>query len=777
MKTNFNPRIVVLFLILAGTAWLSLYKTRPPAVVPASAPETEFSAERAMKHVIAISKEPHVTGSPEIYEVRDYISGELKNLGLNPETQVALAQNPFRNNEVALAENILAKIPGTNSTQAILLVGHYDTTPHSPGAADDGAAVATMLETARALTADSPLNNDVIMLFSDAEESTFAGAQAFLSEYPWRLDVGLVLNFEMRGSSGPTYMFETGPDNGWIIREFAKAVPYPVTSSLMRAVYNNMPNNTDFTVFREAGYAGFNFSTLEEYTNYHTPLDTAVTLDQSSLQHHGTYALGIARHFGNLDLRNIKASDAVYFDLLGTTLIHYSGFLAIPLAIFVAFLFIGLTVFGIRKGDLTVKGIGHGFLAFLAVLVSGPGVVTLLWIVIRAVTNPPIIEGDTYNSPLYFLGFGLLVVAITVALYSFFRRKVSTSNLAIGALLWWAILLLIITFIFPLANFIFLWPLLFALIAVADYFLTDNQKPLNWVGVGILSVAALPGLLLLPPPTYAMALGLLSLVSVTGASLVLLSLLLGLLVPHLAAMSWSDSGPGQWWLATGSALLGSAVVVVAMVTVRVDVKHPRLTHLVYGLDTHTGDAIWASINSSMYSQEWTDQFFSEQATSGPLPQFFGTDQRQLTFDQAALVPLSAPEIEVLENSQEGDVRKLRLSITSFRGATQVSFYIESPAEVLSVAINEVPLRVAENPPDRDEMWDLHYYGPLTTAMELSLEVRSPQAIKMFVVEGASGLPEISGQSVASQPVYLIPPAHLNRWDSHVTLISSLFTFE
>lgn len=775
MINKFTPRRVVLFLIIVGTVWFSLYKGRPPAVVPARAPESEFSAERAMRHIAPISQEPHVTGSPEIYRVRDYIVGELTGLGINSELQIVLAQNPFNDSEVALVENILARLPGTKTNQAVVIVGHYDTTPYSPGAADDGAAVATLLETARALKAAPPLDNDVVLVFSDAEESTIGGAFAAI-EHPWLSEIALVVNLEMRGNNGPVYAFETGPDNGRIIPEFAKAVPYPLSSSLMRDVYNNMPNNTDFTAFREAGYPGFNYSTLEGYTTYHTLLDTVATLDPRSLQHHGTYTLGIARHFGNLDLQNIKASDAVYFDLLGTTLIHYPGFLAIPLMILVILLFAGLVIIGLRKGDLTPRGIFLGFLAFMVVLVSGPGAVTLLWYLIRATVNPPVIHGDTYNSPLYFLGFGLLIVAITAALYSLFRRRVSISNLAVGALLWWAIFLLVVTFIFPLANFIFLWPLLFSLIGVGDLILTKHQTPLSWIGVIILYIAALPGLLLLPVPTYAMAQGLLTLVSVTGAGLVLVSLLIGLLVPHLAAITWSDKWLGQRWLSAGSALIGAAVVIVAMITVRADAQHPRLIHLIYGLDTHTGEAFWASLRSSEYSQEWTANFFSEQATYGPLPQFFGTDRRQLEFDHAPVLPLSPPDIDVLDNTLNGDLRKLRLSVTSLRGATQMSFYIAPPAEILSVVVNGKPMRVAENPPDREEMWDFHYYGPLTSGMELDLEVRSPRAVEMFIVEGVAGLPDIQDHSIPAQPDHLIPSAHLNRWDSHVTLISSSLTF-
>ncbi|MDX1416673.1 MAG: M28 family peptidase [Candidatus Promineifilaceae bacterium] len=780
MNSRFNARILVLFLILIGLCTLSLYKTRPPAAVPAGAPETAFSAERAMQHVIAIAQQPHVTGSSEIFAVRDYILSELTALGLDPEVQQTVAQSFLNEKNVALAENIIARIPGTDSTRAILLLGHYDTPDNSPGAGDNSTSVATLLETARALTASPPIKNDIILLFPDAEENTVAGAKA-AQKHPLLSDVGLVLSLEMRGIGGPVYMFETGPNNGRIIPEFAKAVPHPSANSLQREVYAVMPNNTDFTGYRDAGYAGFNISTIERTTHYHAPMSTVEELDLGSLQHHGSYTLGIARHFGDLDLTNIEAGDAVYFDLLSAALIHYPGFLAVPLGILGLLLFMVLVIYGWRRGDLTWRGIGLGFLSTLVVLVSGPGAVTLLWFIIRATVNPTVILGDTYNSPLYFLSFGLLVVAITVALYGLFRRKVSTPDMAVGALSWWAILLLVTTVILPLASFVFLWPLMFALIAVGDLFLTDHQKPLTWVGVAILSIAALPGLLLIPPMTYSVAVGLVIVVSLTGASMILTVLLLGLLIPHLSALSWSESGLGQWWLPGGSAVIGLLLLLLAIFTTRIDTKNPRLVHLNYGLNAHTGEAIWASLQpSGAYltdlSQEWTAQFFSDNAVVKTIPDFFGTNSRLYTVDRAPVLPLSPADVEMVEDIHDGDIRRLRLLITSSQGATETGFYIEPPAEIISAAINGEPIIVKDNPPDRQEMWELQYYGPLSAGMEMSLELKSPEAVEMLVVERVSGLPEIPEQDYAPLPDYLGPYADTDL-PSHVTLISNTFTFD
>ncbi|HEX2270175.1 MAG TPA: M28 family peptidase [Pyrinomonadaceae bacterium] len=112
----------------------------------------EFSSARAMSHLAQIAKAPHPVGSTAHTQVRNYILNELTVLGLKPEVQ-----------ETSVS-NIVARINGVRNSKALLLLGHYDTVQNSPGAGDDSSGVAVMLETARALQASGPLNNDVILL-------------------------------------------------------------------------------------------------------------------------------------------------------------------------------------------------------------------------------------------------------------------------------------------------------------------------------------------------------------------------------------------------------------------------------------------------------------------------------------------------------------------------------------------------------------------------------------------------------------------------------------
>lgn len=67
-----------------------------------------------------------------------------------------------------------------------LLVAHYDTVDHSPGADDNGSALAVALEVAARLS-------DVAVLMPDLEERNLLGSRAFARTDQWRTPVALVL--------------------------------------------------------------------------------------------------------------------------------------------------------------------------------------------------------------------------------------------------------------------------------------------------------------------------------------------------------------------------------------------------------------------------------------------------------------------------------------------------------------------------------------------------------------------------------------------------------
>ena len=198
---------IVIVLVLGLLIGLSIYAQSPPHAEPVGIAPSSFSAERALRNLSVIAAKPHPSGSAAQEEVRDYLMRELKAAGFQPQIQHSILFKPNQGAPPSGIQNVLARLKGTGNGRAILLVAHYDSVNGSFGASDDGSSVATLLETARTLKAGEPLKNDVIFLFTDAEETGSLGAQVFVAEHDWARDVGLALNFESRGNTGPVIMF------------------------------------------------------------------------------------------------------------------------------------------------------------------------------------------------------------------------------------------------------------------------------------------------------------------------------------------------------------------------------------------------------------------------------------------------------------------------------------------------------------------------------------------------------------------------------------------
>jgi hypothetical protein len=541
---NILRLIVWLFILFIG--FITIYRQSPPSPAPVDAPPAEFASGRAMQYLKVIAGSPHPNNSPALAEVRDYIVRELNNLGLSPEIQSSGTDEAAPGAQAT--QNIVARLKGTlGGGKGVMLAAHYDTVDNSSGACDDGAAVAALLETARALKSGPALQKDVIFLFTDGEENGLWGAKSFVSDHPWAEDVEIALNFDARGCTGPVYMFETSENNGWLIREFGKASPRPFANSLMYEIYKSLRVYwTDFTVFKKAEISGLNFAFVGDPLRQHTPFDKLEALDEGSLQHQGSQALALSRHFGNLNATDPKAGDAIYFDVLGLTLISYSRAWVVPLTVLAVLFFVGLVVLGLRRKNLKLSGVGLGFGALLVSVVCSLLAAKFIWEIERALHRD---YNSFSNYKIYLLSFVAIALAVTSFIYLWLHKKVAANDLTIGALFGWLVITALATWYMPSASFVFVWPFLFSCVGAA-FMLTRRDSPLNSpLALVVLGVCAIPGIILLGNTIYILALG-------SGLSLLMLLiglavLLCGLLVPHILLATT----PRRFWLLPAAALL------------------------------------------------------------------------------------------------------------------------------------------------------------------------------------------------------------------------------
>ncbi len=756
--------IVVTAILLAVFTVYAVYVHQPPHPLPEDVPETSFSAERAIKHIEATCTRPHPAATKANERVLQYIVDTVADMGFQPRVQEATLVAGHR---LETVKNVLVRVRGTAPTKALMIVAHHDSVAWGPGASDDWAGCAAMLETLRALKAGPRLRNDVIFLFTDAEERGLVGAEAFCVEHPWFEDVALVLNFEARGNTGPSYMFETGPENGWLIPHFAKAASHPFATSLMADLYLKMPTTTDYRIFKKFGLQGLNCAFIRNLAYYHTMNDSPENVDLGSLQQHGYYALDVARYFGDIELEDIRESNAVYFNALRTWLVHYPGAWATPLTILTLALFVGLVVLGMARGRLSAAGILKGFAGFGACLVTVfIGMVVVLFLANLArgrETGMSLFEGGTfrvdallsqnwyllYNNTLYFAAAAFLTLYIVLMFYGPLRKWVGVENLAVGVCAWWLVPLVVTTIIFPGATYLFQWPLIFAVVGLACLFMRPKDAPVGAVGATVLCLLAAPAVLLVLPSAYAMNDAMT--ISVAPLTALLLTMMLGLLVVPLTLLT----SKRPWLLMAGSGAVGVVLFLIAVGTNTFNPEQPKLDCLSYGVDFDEGKAFWLS--SDERPDEWLTQFIPPGTTRKSIEEFLPHAHGDYLKAPAPVAPLEPASIEVISDETKQGVRTVRFRLVSTRMIPQLDMYLDKDIEVLNAVADGEKVAGGKS-------WRLNYSVCGRKSFEVELEVKpTRKPLELIVVERYFQLPKLPGLESRPMPGSIILEPNTVEW--------------
>ncbi|MEZ0449378.1 M28 family peptidase [Cellulomonas sp. ICMP 17802] len=713
--------------VLAVLTAVSLWTVWPPAPAPADAPADEFSAQRAFQHVEAVGQEVHPAGSPAAGDVRAHIVDTLTDLGLEPEVVDGVGATGALGSTYGLAavQNVVAEIPGTDSTGRIFLVAHYDSVQVSYGANDDGAGTATLLETARALHEGPALKNDVVLLFTDAEEACLCGAEAFVHDAPLGADGGVVLNVEARGASGPAIMFETSRGNAALVDVYS-TVPHPVGSSMAVEVYRILPNDTDFTPFREQErFTGLNSAYIDGSAVYHSPEDRPEYMDLASLQHHGSNALALVRHLGDDDIAALSvpsADDATYFPVLGE-LARYPGWLVWPVAVLALLAVVALGWLSVRSGLVRGRRLAAGFAWGLAPIVLVAVVAQLFWMLLVAL-RPGYSEMIDPWQPWWFRA-ALMALVATVLLVWFgtLRGRLGAPALVVGALGWLAVLGLVLAAVTPGGSYLAALPALAGGVGgIVALRLGETGRVVVHTVVGAVAVVVLAPIVLLFLPALGLA---------TGAAPALFAVLLGLaLLPVLDRVV--PAGRRALLPALVAGALAVACVGVGLVVDRFDERHPLPTQLMYALDADSGKAWWVSSEAS--PSDWTSQYVSghdDVASTFPLL----TDGVWTGSAEAADLP--APEITTNSDTTADGVRTLELTVVPQR-----------PVRLVGLHLADATVRTAEvegrDVPVSDGTFDVVFNAPPADGVHVTLTLDPGTAATLRVADGSDGLEDLPG---------------------------------
>ena len=741
-----------LMLALAGIALLlaaTLGAYRSPTPLGLKAPLGVFSAYRAKAILqdLVGNGVPHPIGSAADAAVREAIVKRLSALGYSTELQSGFVCND--DGVCGNPVNIVARLrPGAADQDAVLLAAHYDSVPAGPGASDDGAAVATVLEIARILAALPPPPHPIVLLISDGEEAGLLGALLFVREHPLSKQVKAAVNLDARGTSGPSLMFETGTANSWLMNLYGSAIARPITNSLYYLVYKQLQNDTDFTAFKGAGYQGFNFAFIGNVGRYHTPLDNAANASSSSIQHQGDNALSALSALANSPTLHPQIAESVFFDGFARVLIAWPSDFTLPAALLALAVLLVEACVLLRKGTVSGREVWWGSVGTLCVLVFGTALCAGFLALLVAVGKVPPIDGASWISqplPMHVATAAIALLAAGAA-SAWFARRAGFWGFWVAAALIGAVLSVAGAGAVPGASFVLLLTAIAAGLGALPFVFgtVRSRAPAGWAT----DIAALfPALVI-----FAAEFPLLQFMYVALGSLAwplsTLALCLGTiaLLPLLAA----SSVRARRRVIALTALMSLGGLAVTLYLPTYSAEWPERINVEYWFDADTGESNYLARPASLRLP--ASLITAAHFDPVPRPRFAGS--RSLAFYAAApRLALAVPELTLASLPTPASLRlaaaqptgaptHFDLRLRSVRGAPEALVVFPASARVADIELATAtgPIRVKLSQL-RSGSTLLDIVGLPAAGVEFSAEAAGPLPLAIQVFDQSYDFPE------------------------------------
>jgi hypothetical protein len=557
------------------------------------------------------------------------------------------------------------------------------------------------------------------------------GARLFVKNHPWAKNVGIALNFEARGSGGPSNMIvETNSGNKNLINAFMEAdVKFPVASSLMYSIYKMLPNDTDSTVLRQGGdIDGFFFAFIDDHFDYHTANDNFENLDRNTLQHQGEYLLPLVHYFADADLSSLKSSeDHVYINVPILKMISYPFAWIIPMLILAISVFIVLIVYGLNKKVLSGKTIARSFVPFLLALVSCGLIGFYGWklLLILYPQYSEIQHGFTYNGHTYISFFVLVSLAILFGVYHRYSKKTNVASLLIAPLIFWLLINVMVAIYLKGAAF-FIIPVFLGLLSL--WLLIRQEKPnlILMVIIGALAIFMFVPLIQFFP----VGLGLKMLVG----SCLITALLFGILLPVFGF--YSKKGI----LSAVFILFSIVFFIKAHLTSDFTAERQKPNSLVYYYDADTDATYWVTYDKIL--DDWTKGYLGENPEEASNYITYASGSKYAKgYSFAAEAPTkNIPLFKAVLNSDTivNDIKKRTFTIIPNRNVNQISLYVAEGIEFDFLSFNGqvLPLNNNENGASQKikskEL--VRYYVSDKDSLEVSYEISKDQKVSFTVME-------------------------------------------
>jgi hypothetical protein len=748
-EKNDRSGITAFAFLLLTLILLSSYEgLRPPLPKPASAPAQEFSAERARAtlHRLVGDGVPHPTGSAHNEIVRGQVVEEFTQIGYEPQIQTGFACDEY--GDCATVKNVVARLDGRTSSPAVLLAAHYDSVPAGPGAFDDGAGAATVLEVARAYKSLPTPKNSVIFLIDDGEEAGLLGARVFVEHHPWAKDVRAVVNVDDRGTTGPSLMYETGDANEWATRLYTGHASRPATNSIFYFAYKHLPSDTDFTIFRAAGYQGLNFAAVADAAQYHTPRDDFENANTSTIQHHGDNALSSVRAFAESEIADPPKSSAAYFDVFERWTLSWPVRLSFKIALGSACLLLLEIAWLVYKKKLAWQQWLWGSASWLITILATAAVAWTLQFTLRKL-GAESVDWVAHSLPLQF-AFWSLAVTIVCSFAVRFAPRAGATGLWAGVWTWWAVLGLFLALRHPAVSYIFQVATVAAALAALT-FVFQPKGSLRGFGLAsilpaaVVAVAGFGATLLLYPGFGNLILPLISVVVavlLTPIAPICMGLRQSRVLPRIALPGLAVA------LTLGAAFL--AVVVPAF-----SAKSPEHVNLEYVQDSDSGKSQWVVYPASGRLPEPIRLATTlTRQNGGPFPWIPGTS----FLANAPHLDLPPPTLTILESSEAPGKRRYRALLRSERSASRAVVLFPPDSGVESVQIDGRALQPQSQGMRRGSNGWYEYLCETMPAkgIELAFGLPAGRPVEVYAVDTSFTLPLEGMFLLKSRPLTATP---------------------
>ncbi|CAI9617643.1 unnamed protein product [Staurois parvus] len=262
--------------------------------------------------------------------------------------------------------NIAVKLePARGAQHAVLANCHFDSVANTPGASDDAVSCAVLLEILGSLSSTPlSLKHAIIFLFNGAEENILQGSHGFITQHPWAKLVRAFINLEAAGVGGKELVFQTGPENPWLVQAYAEAAVHPFASVVAQEIFQSgvIPSDTDFRIYRDFGHIpGIDLAFIENGYIYHTKYDTADRIHTDSIQRAGDNIMGVLKYLASshllADASEYRHGNLVFFDVCGFFVLCYPA----RIGTIVNYIIGTVTLFYLSKNTIKYKRAGMNY--------------------------------------------------------------------------------------------------------------------------------------------------------------------------------------------------------------------------------------------------------------------------------------------------------------------------------------------------------------------------------------------------------------------------------